>query len=210
MKKIKILVSLIVCVCALFCATACGQKLGTEGTEKVEALTNAFVAGELTANNDEDKYQTDVYQTPYVEAFISKAGNNLYDTNLPFSYAGFVVKFQHGIINEQEEKMNVNGEMRFYKYDGKWNFMVEAEVATQTSENHWSAVNGKISGLNFNEYYYNGKFDASKIKEEQIDTRSVFFDKKDDVATIMESVKACLDGLNEVYSAKGYPIKKAK
>ena len=210
MKKFKILVSLIVCMCALFSATACEKELGTEGTEKAEALTNAFATGELTANNDEDEYRTDPTVNPFVEARITKAGTDIYDSALPFYYDGFVIKFQHARPNADGVGMNVNGEMKCYKHNEKWYFMVDAEVSTKTSESHWSAVSGKITGLNFNEYYYNGKFDASKIKEEQIDTRAVFFDKTEDVAKIMESVNVCLDAMNEIYSAKGYPLKKAK
>ena len=209
MKKIKAFLGVILCVCTVFLAVACEKPLGTEGAEKFTALADAFASGELIADNADDKYHTDLTSSPYVEAYIKKAGSHVSDSDFAFSYSGIYIKFQHATAKADGTPMNVSGVMRYYKMDGVWRFMIDAEISVKTGESHWSSVSAEIYNININEYYYNGAFDVTNVTEDDIETRAVFFNQETDVPVIFEAAAACLNGINEVYSAKGYPIKKA-
>ena len=224
MKKIIKTVALVLLACVLATAVAsCGNDSTTsEGKSNMEHIFRGLRADELSLGEyGEDK----VYVGPftfevgsvYAGFYAAAAGDNAHYEDYKGSSEtvdGIVFAIEYwkqvsaSLTNPGDDfsgSKQLKGALVWDKATG--NFRLEAKVYNGTEDAYY---NFSLSNLSIDEYYENGSFSLANRKLEDIDTTAHEADYilAEYVPFVVDGINLCLDELDEIYTAKGYPIGK--
>lgn len=203
MKKLKFFVTALLFVCTLSTSTACGT---TQGDENMQAIMLAVESGELSSENAAYvREEGDVAERCQATAggwSITDSEDDL------FSGIIFYVYHSEPLEANPEQTRIVRGDLIWYENEKTFSFF--GRDTTMDSSNHGMSTIFEIKGLDANAFYKDGEFTEENCEDFSITYKTVMSFSAEAITTayIMDCLNACFNGLHEIYSAKGYPIKK--
>lgn len=227
MKKLIKILAVVLSVFLLSTAVACfGGDEPSAGSKNMTNIMNAIYTNKIvkhTSNyvgiNGEDighegsmgDYEVDNYFSHiYAKDGRRGARYNTYDgPSAEVNGVVFGMEYSKQISEgEPDDKLlgyrNLEGSL-VWNQDTS-NFHIEAKIYEGANDTDYYF---RLSNLSIDEYYENGSFNVSNCKVEDVespDDATMIYNQF--VAFVVEGINKCLDVIDEVYTAKGYPIGK--
>jgi hypothetical protein len=223
MKKFIKIIALILSICALSMTVACGGGELSVGSQNMSKIMNAIDLGQIKSHTSDQVFggaEDDIGRIApldfvignvYAQIFAKDGGRGVYYTDYQGHSDNVVgVVFRLKYDKQVSEPLDYAGrrtlEGMLVWNENTGNFQMEAKVYDgQTNRDY----RFRLSNLSIDEYYNNGSFNATNCKVEDIETSHGAVNMLEEyVPFVVEGINKCLDVIDEVYSAKGYPIGK--